>query len=395
MQDNIRRIAWLVSQFTLGKLNEAEKKELQDWRDASALNEAAFQRMTDVQQQVAELADYQVGENEKKAAWQELQQKMERTGRKVFDISWQKYLGAAAILAIAIVGLYIWSHNRIAAIPDASVEAPPKADLPPGHFGAVLTLAGGKTILLDSTVPGELARQGSTKLVKTAAGEVIYTTGNVPNLDKAVLNTLVTPRAGQFSLVLPDGSRVWLNSASSLRYPTAFTGNDRLVELTGEAYFEVAKNPKMPFLVQVNSMTIRVLGTSFNVNAYDDEPHTITTLLEGSIKVSSGGSDGLLRPGEQAQARNNAAIRIIPDADIDKAIAWKQGLFQFKGDDIPTILRQVARWYNVNVTYEKDLPRRTFSGKISRSVNLSEVLKILETVGFHFRIKDKSLEVMR
>jgi transmembrane sensor len=222
---------------------------------------------------------------------------------------------------------------------------------------------------------------------------------------------LATPKGGQYQLVLPDGSKVWLNAASSIRYPVAFTGNERNVELTGEAYFEVAKNPAMPFKVIIPSSTkagrsmIEVLGTHFNVSAYNDEDATKTTLLEGKVRIVSGEwaagngrstgkkQEALLQPGQQALLFTSGQLKKIDDADVELAMAWKNGFTAFKSADIKSIMRQVARWYNVEVVYEGTIPQRSFTGGVSRDARLSELLHLLEVSKVNFRMEGNRLVV--
>jgi ferric-dicitrate binding protein FerR (iron transport regulator) len=194
-------------------------------------------------------------------------------------------------------------------------------------------------------------------------------------------------------MVLPDGSKVWLNAESSLRFPTAFTGNQREVTLTGEAYFEVAKNKEKPFRVEVDGMSINVLGTHFNVNAYLDENNIRTSLLEGSVKIIKGNLSELLKPGYQAVLNKKQDKIRITDADMDGVMAWKNGLFQFDGADINTIMHEIGRWYNVEIVYSGKVPARTFEGKISRNAELSEVLRILELSKVKFSVVGRKIIV--
>jgi ferric-dicitrate binding protein FerR (iron transport regulator) len=193
--------------------------------------------------------------------------------------------------------------------------------------------------------------------------------------------------------VLADGTKVWLNAASSLRFPAAFAGKERIVELNGEGYFEVAKNASMPFHVRVHDMDVQVLGTHFNINAYTDETAMRTTLLEGSVQVSQGEQTQLLTPGQQAAASQNGQIQLADGVDVEEVMAWKNGMFQFQGADLETILRQAARWYDIDVEYKQRISDR-FSGQISKNVNLSQLLKILELTGkVHFEIEGRKIIV--
>jgi ferric-dicitrate binding protein FerR (iron transport regulator) len=216
--------------------------------------------------------------------------------------------------------------------------------------------------------------------------------------EKTVYNTVSTRRGGQFQVVLPDGSKVWLNTVSSLRFPTAFTGTERVVELTGEAYFEVEKNAAQPFRVHVSTagdkgMDVRVLGTQFNVMAYENEAEIRTTLLEGAVKVMQGDKGKVLAPGQQAKLNRLGGLVLDENADVELAMAWKNGFTSFKSADIRSIMRQVERWYDIDVAYEGDVPDRTFSGGISRDANLSELIRLLEVSKIHFRMDGRRLTV--
>ncbi len=209
-------------------------------------------------------------------------------------------------------------------------------------------------------------------------------------------NKLTTPIGGQFRITLPDGTRAWLNAASSLRYPTAFTAGERLVEVTGEAYFEVTQNATQPFKVKVNNESttiIEVLGTDFNVNAYTDEPSIITTLLEGAVRVRAGNRQAALTPGQQAQVSNANNIKIVNNADLSAAVAWKEGVFYFKDADLATVLRQIGRWYNVEIVYEGAVPAQSFRGKLGRDLSLADVVETLQRSEVNCRVEGRKLIV--
>ncbi|CAG5017985.1 hypothetical protein DYBT9275_05886 [Dyadobacter sp. CECT 9275] len=304
---------------------------------------------------------------------------------------WPKIAAAAAVLLS--VGLYWWwSGKANTTTPVAASRAEIKdTDLPPGGNKAVLTLGDGSTIVLDSAGNGSLASQGNTNITKSANGELIYIAGNKP-AEAIVYNTVSTPKGGQYHIVLPDGSKVWLNAASSLRFPTAFTGTERRVDITGEVYFEIAHNPKMPFVVKTLETEITVLGTHFNVMAYPDEKAIKTTLLEGSVKVSKAGKSVMLTPGQQARISElSPAIRVLDDININKEVAWKTGFFEFEDDNLESIMRQVSRWYDVEVTYEGSMGKDHFTGRLPRNTNVSKVLKILSLSGIKYRIEGKSI----
>jgi ferric-dicitrate binding protein FerR (iron transport regulator) len=310
-------------------------------------------------------------------------------------------IAAAILAAIALTGVLLITNHRSAPAPaTAQQKHPAPADILPGSNRAILTLADGSTISLDSAHTGNLASQGTAKVLKIQDGELKYAAVAADNQSKASYNTLSTPRGGQYKLLLADGTRVWLNAASSIRYPTTFTGPDREVEISGEAYFEIAKNAAMPFRVLTVSnpgdkdpMTIDVLGTHFNVNAYIDEPVVRTTLLEGLVKVSKGNNTALLKPGQAAQVRKDGAIQQIQDADLEAAVAWKDGLFEFSDEELPAIMRQISRWYDIDVEYAGAVPTDKFTGSVSRNTTLSGVLKILKLSDIQVSVSNNKIIV--
>lgn len=305
--------------------------------------------------------------------------------------AWFRYAAAAVVLFIIGAGVYYNSrpHDPIAEqLPPATIMP----DIAPGGNIATLTLSDGSTIALDTAANGSLALQGSTAVIKLQKGQLAYNAGKPAN-GKILYNTIHTPRGGQYQVTLPDGSKVWLNAASSLRFPTAFTGKTREVEITGEAYFEIAANAKVPFYVKTNGMAVEVLGTKFNVNAYSDEPVTRTTLLEGSVRVRKDGATTMLTPGQQADLTPKGNVEIRKEADVDAAMAWKNGLFRLTSSDVPTIMRQLARWYDVEVQFEGDIPSGHITGEVPRNTSLSKVLKVFETSGVHFRMEGKKIVV--
>lgn len=280
-------------------------------------------------------------------------------------------------------------------------------DIAPGGNKAILTLANGSTITLDKVANGTLSKQGEVKINKTQDGQLVYEASNLLIADQTPLtfNTLSTPRGGQYQVILPDGSKVWLNAASTLRYPTVFNNKERVVELTGEAYFEIASSrnsTKVPFHVKANNMNVEVLGTHFNVNAYKDENYMNTTLLEGAVKVSQGAEQCLLKPGQRAEVANEELFPIRPfrkihvtdDANVDEATAWKNGYFYFKSLHIENIMNQLSRWYNVNVIYQSTKPKGSYSGKVNRNTHISEVLAMLEVSGIRTRLNGNNIVVL-
>lgn len=327
---------------------------------------------------------------------------------RLYKRRWMR-LAAAAVLCImlgaATTLILITRKNKQEPIIAKKAEAPKELEAPK-DTRAMITLANGEKIFLDSADDGTLVTQGSVHVVKTADGRIVYNT-NGNETDKATgYNSLFNPRGSKVvSLTLSDGTKVWLNSQSSLRYPIFFTGFERKVEITGEAYFEVATvmaadGNKMKFVVDVMPTTggvskarIDVLGTHFNVNAYDDEENMKTTLLEGSVRLSKDGKQGMLKPGQQAQV-GHGHINIVEHVNTEAVMAWKEGYFSFNETDLVTLMRQIGRWYNVEIEYAGAVPRRKFGGEITRNAKASEVLKILEESKVYCRIEGNKIIVL-
>lgn len=305
------------------------------------------------------------------------------------------YWVAASVLFVALISLLMFlpgSKNEEAGLAKKENKLY-KDDIAPGGNRATLTLADGSTIILDSAINGAISKQGNTTVIKLSDGQVAYKPSNL-NLQPSTINynTITTPRGGQYQLELADGSKVWLNAASSITFPTSFSGKDRDVKIIGEAYFEVAHNASMPFRVSVGDMKVEVLGTHFNINAYADEGVIKTTLLQGSVKVVEGNASALLKPGQQAQLQTaNHQLQTTNNVDVDEVISWKKGLFYFNQDDIQTIMRQIARWYNVEVVFEGKISKETFSGIVDRKSNISQVLTIMEQAGIRFHIEGRKI----
>jgi ferric-dicitrate binding protein FerR (iron transport regulator) len=295
---------------------------------------------------------------------------------------------AAAVLLLAVAGLWLMHSGGKKKEPAVVAVA---HDAAPGSNKALLTLGNGDTIHLDEARAGLVGQQGKTRLIKSVDAQLRYE--GAGDEDNIQYNLLVTPRGGQYKLVLPDGTKVWLNAATALRYPTAFMGKDRVVELDGEAYFEVATDAARPFRVDVkNGGRVDVLGTHFNIMSYADEPVARTTLLEGAVRVSKGDKNAVMRPGQQARVGKDGSL-VVVSADVDEAMAWKNGLFKFEEADIEQVMRQLSRWYDLQVVYTQGVPKDRFQGEMYRDVNLSKIVKILEASGVHFRIEGKKLLV--
>jgi ferric-dicitrate binding protein FerR (iron transport regulator) len=314
---------------------------------------------------------------------------------------------AASILLALGIGAYLWTTYTKNTPSTATVAK--NTHIAPGKNGAILILADGTKVVLDSLGNGMVANQNGTQVLLKDGGLAYEATGS--STREVAYNTMTTPKGRQFQVTLPDGTVVWLNAASSLRFPTVFTGGERQVTVTGEAYFEVAHNANMPFKVNVNGKAaVEVLGTHFNVNAYENEDAINTTLLKGSVRVSQipagleqGQPSVILKPGQQAQivhhnrpaqSKTQSGIKVITDADINKVMAWKNGLFNFEGASLVEVMRQVERWYDIEVAYEKGIPDIEFEGKMTKDVPLKDLLVMLEKSDIHFRIEDRKLIVL-
>jgi transmembrane sensor len=301
---------------------------------------------------------------------------------------------AAAMLILLAGGWLLLRKSGRRAGTDTTVAV---RDIAPGRNRATLTLADGSTVDLDEAKDGLIGRQGGSQLIKRGGSQLAYQEKD--RSGENAYNVLTTPRGGQYQLLLPDGSKVWLNAASSLRYPTTFAGGERVVELKGEAYFEIANNPAMPFKVNVAAaMQVEVLGTHFDIMAYGDEQTINATLLEGSVRVRSGAMTALVRPGEQARLKgvegmkDAGSLKVAP-ADTEEAVAWKDGMFKFNEATIDQVMRQLSRWYDVEVVYVNDPPKDLFRGEMYRNVNASKILKVLEASGVHFTVEGKKILV--
>ncbi len=292
---------------------------------------------------------------------------------------WRVVIAAASVMLIASL-IFIYHRNQDSTTDNKLAIA----DIQPGSNKAILTLSDGRKISLTDAKNGALVEQAGAKISKTDEGTIVY---NASAKSGTAYNSIETPKGGEYKVVLPDGSKVWLNAASSIKYPLSFSAfKERRIELIGEAYFEVVHNKAMPFRVVANGQTVEVLGTHFNINSYADEKKTTTTLEEGSVKVYSNNQAKIIKPGEQTVLGKDGDIN-VQDADMQTALAWKNGKIRFKDADIKTIMRQVSRWYNLEVEYQGEITQRSFNGGVSRTSNLSSLLKILELNNIHFEIE--------
>jgi hypothetical protein len=364
----------IIDKYLSGNCTPEEKETIESW-----YLDYAKHRPGDTDE-----PDYTSAESE---IWNAIQQ---RNKPRVKTL-WPRLTATASILLLITIGVYFIRHKQ----PKQQIARIQAHDIAPGTNKAILTLDNGKKIILTNAKNGLLASQGSTRIDKTKDGAVQYNpSDDVSNAAAIAYNTISTPKGGKYTITLADGTTVSLDALSSVRFPTTFNGNTREVTTTGQVYFEVAHNTAKPFRVHTNKQTVEVLGTHFNISAYEEELTLKTTLLQGSIKITQNGQSALLKPGEQSQtSSSNNKITVIRDADVDEAIAWKNGFFQFNDSNIKDVMNQLSRWYDVDVQYEGKIPERTFSGKIYKNVNASQVLNILSYSKVHFRIEGKKIIV--
>ncbi len=381
------QLTTLIRKYLSGEATEEEKAQVEQWYESFEANSLEFTGGKTDGMDTSESRSLEAVR--KKIA----QKQAERAGfetpvHKIKIIHFWRIAAAAVLLVLFSGTIYFLSRT-----PDRQSEVialkPVKKDIQPGGNKAILTLANGTRILLDSTHTGIVSVQGNTKIIKLNGGQLAYNPGPSANPGKpstkqvpaeVLYNTIITPRGGQYEVTLSDGSKVWLNAASSLRFPTAFTGKDREVQITGEAYFEVAENSNQPFKVSVRGMVVNVLGTHFNIMAYDNEATIKTTLLEGSVKVTKGQEKLIIKPGQEVQLTPNNELKLIKHVNVNKAVAWKNNLFWFDNDDIQSVMRQLSRWYNVDVVIKGNIPDQ-FTGSIPRNVTVSKIFEVLQKTG--------------
>lgn len=311
---------------------------------------------------------------------------------------YRRYAVAAMLVCCSAVGFYFYSVPGKPAVTTVAEKVTPVPVITPGDDKAVLTLGDGRKIILDSAENGELAKQAGVSIHKTSEGQIMYSFSGETNEtsagSKVAYNTVETPAGGKYQVNLPDGSKVWLNSSSSLRFPAMFTGNTREVELSGEAFFDVSTNKNRPFKVTSKDQVVEVLGTQFNINSYADEEEVKTTLIEGSVKVHYKDKVVMLNPGQQFQSKAGRIAKATP-ADTEEVIAWKNGYFLFKNENIHSVMRKISRWYDVEVIYSGEIPSVGFGGNISRSKDIDEVLAVLQLTNVvKFKIEGRRITVM-
>lgn len=381
------RIAYLIAGFLQNTLTEAEHDELDAWVIASEENTRLFEELTD-EANIEAGIDWHKQLDQQKALNKIKESLGMARGSKTFLRSFWPYVVAASLI-IATVSIYFLNSNDKEKTKPVLADKIPESIIHPARDQAVLTLANGRTIILDSNSAGLLAKEGNVTIKRNASGEIIYT-GNDTQMK---YNLVSIPRGGQYKLILGDGTKVWLNAESSIKFPAGFALNKRQVELRGEAYFEVEKNTSKPFIVKINTPSddggfVEVLGTHFNINSYGDEELVKTTLIKGAVRFEKEGKSVLLKPGQQAQSGINIKIASV---NTEEVIAWKDGLFLFRDATIKTIGAQIARWYDLDVEYKGEISYH-FNAAINRNEPLKNLLKLLEgTKRVRFTIEGKRL----
>lgn len=418
--EEVEYLAALLLKQLRHEITEAELQYLENWKASHPSHALVSEQVNDSEQLLNNLLAMKQVDME--GRWQQISAQINPV-KKLVPLYRRWYTYAAAALVLIIAGAISWPYLATKKSPQPVVEnkeyTSADFNIPPGGNRAMLTLSNGSVINLENAANGSVAKEGNENVVKLKDGELKYENTTGAATSEEIVNTLSTPRGGQYSLVLPDGSKVWLNAASSIKYPTHFSGKERRVVITGEVYFEVAKLPgtegkREPFIVDVLPPTgqgigaeVEVLGTQFNIMAYNDERTITTTLVNGKVKVSVPASTPgdntfkLLTAGQQAQILQpikgvvtSDLIKVLKVEDMDDALAWKNGFISLNNSGIRDIMRTLSRWYNIEVNYPGKVPDYKFSGSISRSENLSTVIKTLEYNGVHFKLQKNVISVL-
>lgn len=317
---------------------------------------------------------------------------IERPNHRILFL--RRWSWAVVVILVFGTAAYLWITSKKTPASLVIENKSLQLDIVPGTNKAILTLADGTEITLDSAASGVLAQQGSTSIIKLADGGIQYDQKG-GRQEIMMSNTVTTSRGGQYQLTLPDGTKVWLNASSSITYPAVFVGKQRSVHVTGEVYFEVSKNKHQPFVVDVNGKsTVQVLGTSFNINSYPDEDIIKTALIDGSIRVSSNENGIILQPGQQAEIVSaERKVKVTSNIDLDQVMGWKNGFFHFHRANLAVVMRQLARWYDVAVIYESGIPDIALIGKMKRDLSLRQVLEALKEMGVNCQLDGRRIIV--
>jgi transmembrane sensor len=396
MHEKSREIIRLITKYLNAELDETGSGHLERWRKESPENNALFEKLTSEQELFRNVqSSYELEQKifEKiKARGIDLEEGAVGGGR-IRTMTWRWLVAASVVTLIALVSYMALKKNSSEHPEVVTVE--PAKDVAPGSFKARLTLEDGSVVSLDKADNRELAKQGNAT-VRNENGQLVYVAQG--NAGRVVHNVLSTSVGESYATVLADGSRLWLNSGSSVKFPVAFLGKERVIEASGEVFLEVSKDAKRPFKVKVTGkgreFEVQVLGTQFNIKAYADEPAVQTTLIEGAITVTNNKGTKKLKPGQQAVISEKGSMELLTDVNIEAITAWRDETFSFERDNLAGMMREIARWYGVEVAYEGPIPEKTFTGMVSRKRNLSEVLKILEANNVKFRIEGKKVTIL-
>ncbi len=394
---DIQRLQYLLSRYFRSRLTADEEKELSFFlieqhnnAELKALMDEAWQLSQDGQGEV-----FTGQQTERMLA--RLMRDMPAGGVPPRAVPmgrppvFQRWMWAAAVLVAVVAGTWVYTTLPESPASQATAVVKP-APIVPGQDGAILTLADGRQVVLDGLQDGTVASQAGAEVVLTK-GMLLYQ-GEVTGAgEEGVMNTISTPNGRQFKLQLPDGTLVWLNAASSISYPVRFDAARRRVNVTGEAYFEVVTDATWPFVVEKDALSVVVTGTHFNIDTYDDELSARVTLLEGKVTVKNGSSEKRLLPGQQAEAHGAEQLQLHTSVNTEEIVAWKNGYFSFNNSDLQSVMRKLARWYNVEVVYEGEVSDMKFGGEIARSTALSQVLDILQESKVSFRIEHRDASV--
>jgi len=382
MRDSKNNIQRLLDRINSGVATDKEIEDYNRWCDAFQKDRVEESDTGEVHEDILVDVKNKINFNEK----------------HLKIISWFKIAVAATIvLALTFGGYYFFSIHFFQ--PTGIVQEQP-SDISPGTNKAVLTLTNGQTIILSNAQNGQLTLQGNSRITKIDNGVLAYENikqkGNPANNQSVLYNELSVPKGGTYQMVLPDGTKVWLNSASSIRFPTAFVGKYRKVRVSGEAYFEVAKDPDQPFIVETHDTKITVLGTDFNVMAYENESEVKTTLLDGVVKAEIPNSQKgiLLKPGQQASINKGSQDINVEKVDAADAAAWIHGFLSLNEYSVQELMNKLSRWYDVKVEYKGGVPKQKFGGLINRNTNLSDVLSALKVAGISTEFKHHKIIVL-
>lgn len=390
------RFTYLLQAYADGNISDEEEHELSKLINTDQYDNQIVEMMNNAWEKIKAPNDNtDTGTQERERVFSGIKAAIEQHGR-VRSIGAKQgklrfFIAAASVSIVLVATIFISSRRGKPKqeLPTATDQVKTTKEFLPGTDKALLTLADGATIALDSNAQKTLRQDAIT--IERGGRFIKYDQPSKVSVN--AYNTLSTPRGGQYQLMLPDGTNVWLNTASSLRYPTAFIGKERIVELTGEAYFEIAKDASRPFKVKVNNSTVQAIGTHFNIMGYADETATRTTLTEGRIKVSNEKGERTLSPGQQMVESNSNGEISIAYPDIDKVLAWRSGFFEFDEVDIATLMRQIGRWYNIEIKYDKLDQNRSYGGRIRKDIPLSKMVKMLDGNGLSCKLEDHSLTI--